>query len=64
MESSYGRNLEEFQAGEKKIHEPAKTITESDKNLLVSVFRYISAIEKVSRVQCCTADHAIYILRT
>ncbi|MDP8219939.1 MAG: MaoC family dehydratase [Candidatus Stygibacter frigidus] len=33
MESSYGRNLEEFQTGEKIIHEPAKTITESDNNL-------------------------------
>jgi acyl dehydratase len=33
MESSFGRNLEEFTAGEIIIHEVAKTITESDNNL-------------------------------
>jgi acyl dehydratase len=33
MGSSFGRYLEEFQAGEVIIHEPAKTITESDNNL-------------------------------
>ena len=33
MSSEYGRFLEEFHSGDIIIHEPAKTITESDNNL-------------------------------